>query len=103
MDLFNISEGFVWQDIVLTTGSVLFLLALIPTILGPTKPAPFTSLLTGTVLLVFAGTYATLGLPFATVTTAATGAAWLVILRQSLRSTRDSESVDPRHPDGGSP
>lgn len=102
MDLFEFSDGFVWQDVVLTIGSVIFLIALIPTILGATKPAPLTSLLTGTVLLVFAGTYATLDLPFATVTTAATGLAWLIILRQSLRSRRSPESAIPEDPDGGS-
>ena len=75
-----------WQDVVLTFGSVVFLVALIPTILGSAKPAPLTSFSTGTVLLLFAVTYATLELPFASIVTAATGLAWFLILWQSLRS-----------------
>ncbi len=86
MDLFGFTDGFTWQDAILTLGTLVFLVALIPTLLGDAKPSPLTSLLTGTVLLVFAATYLTLGLYFASITTAATGTVWLVILWQSLRN-----------------
>ena len=79
----------IWQDAILTVGSVIFLLALIPTIVGPTKPARLTSASTGTVLLIFAATYLTLNLHFAAIVTGLTGAAWLLILAQ----TRNSEDA----------
>lgn len=89
MDLFGFTDQVSWQDVVLTFGSVVFLVALIPTILGSAKPAPLTSFSTGFVLIVFAITYATLGLRFASVVTGVTGLAWLFILWQSLRSSED--------------
>lgn len=95
MDLFDFSKDFIWQDVVLTAGSIAFLIALFPTIFGPAKPAPFTSLLTGSVLLAFAVTYGTLDLRFATITTTATGLAWLVILWQSLRQKGKADSARP--------
>ena len=94
MDLFDFGEQFLWQDLVLTTGSLVFLVALLPTVLGPSKPAPLTSLLTGGVLLIFAFTYATLDLSFATITTTATGLIWLFIFWQSLRSPGRAERRD---------
>jgi hypothetical protein len=74
-----------WQDLVLTVGTVIFLLALIPTILGSDKPARSTSASTGSVLLVFAATYLTLNLYFAATVTALTAFAWLTIFVQSVK------------------
>lgn len=79
---------FPWQDAVFTAGSIVFLIALIPTILGPSKPAASTSAMTGTVLLLFAVTYLTLGLYLSAVTTSLTAAAWLTVLVQTLRGNR---------------
>lgn len=95
MDLFGFSGGFSWQDAVLTSGTLVFLAALVPTIIGERKPAPLTSLLTGGVLFIFAATYATLGLYFAGITTAATGTAWGIILWQTLR--RGINRIGDRH------
>ena len=92
MDFFGFQDGFTWQDGVLTAGTLVFLIALLPTILGPSKPAPLTSLSTGLVLLVFSATYATLGLYFACVTTLATALAWGLILVQSLRAGQRPDS-----------
>lgn len=95
MDLFGITDTVSWQDVVLTLGSVIFLVALIPTIVGSAKPAPLTSLSTGTVLVVFAITYATLDLRFASVVTGATGLAWFFILWQSLRPNDYADCSEP--------
>ncbi len=75
-----------WQDAVLTAGSVVFVLALLPT-LAPSsgKPARSTSLAQGSVLLVFAATYLTLALPLTAAITATSGALWLVIYWQAVR------------------
>lgn len=74
-----------WQDLVLTAGTVVFLVALIPTIIGAAKPACLTSASTGAVLLLFAATYLTLSLYFTAVVTALTGVAWLTIFVQSVK------------------
>jgi hypothetical protein len=92
MDFFGFQDGFTWQDGVLTAGTLVFLVALLPTIVGSSKPAPLTSLSTGLVLLIFSGTYATLGLYFASVATFATAAAWGLILVQSLRAGQRLDS-----------
>ena len=73
-----------WQDIVLSVGSWLFLIALLPSIFGKDKPPLFTSLLTGTVLIVFAITYYTLHLGLSVVSTATLGIAWLTLALQKL-------------------
>lgn len=75
----------IWQDAVFTVGALVFFIALFPTILSSTKPALATSATTGTVLLMFAATYVTLGLYFSATTTAITGLAWLLISWQTLR------------------
>ncbi|MEX1113481.1 MAG: hypothetical protein WD603_01875 [Patescibacteria group bacterium] len=77
-----------WQDIVLSVGSAMFMIALIPSILSDDKPAVTTSLMTGTVLIVFAATYASLGLWFTTVITALTAAFWLILFAQKLLAKR---------------
>lgn len=77
-----------WQDIILTIGSLVFLVALIPSITSKDKPALMTSLMTGLVLFVFAMTYITLDLWFSAVTTALTGMLWLVLAVQKARAKK---------------
>jgi hypothetical protein len=71
-----------WQDIVIAIGSLIFAVALIPSILGKNKPAFGTSLMTGSVLVVFTITYASLSLWYATFTTMVTATLWLVLAAQ---------------------
>jgi hypothetical protein len=75
-----------WQDAVLTAGSLVFALALLPSVLGEDKPSAWTSATTAAVLFVFAGTEATLDLVFTAATTAITAAMWTVLLVQKLRA-----------------
>ena len=77
-----------WQDIVLTLGSIIFLVALVPSIRSKDKPALMTSLMTGLVLFVFATTYITLDLWFSAATTALTGMLWLVLAVQKARAEK---------------
>jgi hypothetical protein len=72
-----------WQDYVLTAGSVGFVLALIPALLARQKPSRITCAATGAILYTFAITQWTLSLPFTAITTAATAAAWTVLLFQT--------------------
>jgi hypothetical protein len=73
-----------WQDIVLAIGALIFDIALIPSILSEHKPAVWTSSLTAGVLAVFAVTYASLSLWYATVTTVLASILWGVLLLQKL-------------------
>ncbi len=68
-----------WRDAVFATGSIVFIVALIPTLRGRDKPALSTSLLTGGFLLAYALTYLTMDLWFSAVTTSALGASWLYL------------------------
>jgi hypothetical protein len=71
-----------WQDIVLTIGSLIFAVALIPSLLSKDKPALTTSITTGCVLLVFAFVYTTLSLWFSAISTTITGLMWLTLAVQ---------------------
>lgn len=73
------------QDIILTAGSLVFIAALIPTILGQGKPEISTSLTTGTVLIVFSGVYISLDLWFSAVTTFITALCWFTLVAQKKR------------------
>ena len=73
-----------WQDIIITIGSLIFIAALIPTVLGKEKPALMTSFPTSAVLLVYAGVYLSLHLWFSSATTAAMAILWLVLGLQRL-------------------
>ena len=73
-----------WQDWVLTVGSAIFAFALLPSISSQHKPALSTSLMTGTVLIIFSLVYLTLSLWFAAVTTSITGGLWLTLAVQKI-------------------
>ncbi len=76
-----------WQDIVLTLGSIVFIIALLPSVLSKNKPAVSTSLSTGIVLAIFAGVYVSLALWFTATTTGVTSAVWLVLAFQKYRES----------------
>lgn len=77
-----------WQEWVLTVGQIIFVFALLPTILGKDKPAFSTSFINGTVLATFAFTYFALFLPFAGVLSAIMSAAWYLLAIQKKRMTK---------------
>ncbi|MDP9211836.1 MAG: hypothetical protein M3N59_01005 [bacterium] len=79
-----------WQDIVLSAGSVMFIIALVPSILSRDKPAMATSLMTSLVLIGFTVTYASLELWFTTIITIITVALWLTLFVQKLLAKRRS-------------
>jgi hypothetical protein len=82
------------QDIILTSGSVILLLALFPTLLAKEKPAPTTSLLTFSVLAVFSLVYLSLSLNFAATSAALTSACWFVLFLQAKGLLRkDTTSI----------
>ena len=82
-----------WQDIVLSAGSWLFAIALIPSVLSKDKPALSSSLMTGGVLLVFAVTYMTLSLWSASVSTLLVSGMWLTLAIQKILSLRKEKAA----------
>jgi len=74
-----------WQDFVLTIGSIIFIIALIPSVLSKDKPALFTSIITSSVLIVMAIVYFSLSLYFTAVTTFITGILWGVLAFQKIQ------------------
>lgn len=80
-----------WQDFVLTGGTVVFIIALIPSVIGRDKPAMVTSIATGSVLAVFAIVYATLGLWFSTLTTSLTSLTWFILAIQKYLDYKRSK------------
>ncbi len=71
-----------WQDIVLAVGSLVFSIALIPSLRSKDKPAFATSVVTFLVLITFAITYMTLSFWFSTVAIAINALTWLVLAIQ---------------------
>lgn len=68
-----------WQDWVLTAGSLAFIVALFPAVFSDAKPPLATSALTASVLYVFALTDVTLHLYLTAAVTAVTAATWTVL------------------------
>jgi len=77
-----------WQDYVLAAGSIVFTIALIPSLTSKNKPAVSTSLLTGVVLIVFAFTYLTLHLWFSMVAISINAVAWLALATQKFHQQK---------------
>jgi len=71
-----------WQDIVLTAGQVIFIIALIPAIKHEHKPPFATSIINAGVLFGFVVVYISLSLWFASITTTAVGLLWLILAWQ---------------------
>lgn len=68
-----------WPDAIFSVGSLVFIAGLPPTLLGKSRPPRSTSIATGSTLLVFAGSYATLGLWWSFASTLVLSVLWLSI------------------------
>ena len=71
-----------WQDIVLSVGQWVFIIALLPSVFGKDKPAFSSSVITGGVLGVFALTFATLSLWVSAFSTTLVSITWFVLAVQ---------------------
>lgn len=71
-----------WQDYVLTAGSVVFIVALLPAVFSDAKPPKTTSLMTAAVLYVFALTDVSLHLYLTAAITFLTAATWTILAAQ---------------------
>lgn len=75
-----------WQDWVFALGEVVFLVGLLPSVLGPEKPAAITSIATGLMLLGFLTVHASYKLWMAFSLCALTASLWFVLAGQVLLS-----------------
>ena len=71
-----------WQDYVLALCSFIFSLALIPSIIGSHKPEFSTSVVTGSLLLVYSAVYFSLGLWIAGIANTVSAILWLILAEQ---------------------
>lgn len=77
-----------WQDIVISVGQYIFVIALIPSITGKDKPALSTSLLTASIIGVIAITYATLNLWGSFFSAMILATAWAILAWQKYSMQR---------------
>lgn len=71
-----------WQDLLLSFGGIIFLLGLLPSVLGNNKPAPTTSLSTAIMLCAFLFVYASYKLWMVFCLTVVTAALWFLLYAQ---------------------
>lgn len=74
-----------WQDVVIATLQFTFLIALLPTLMQPTKPAFTTCLWTAFALTVVGACFLTMGLYLSTAGIWAPAAGWWVLVKQTRR------------------
>lgn len=71
-----------WQDAVFAVGTLIFSLALLPSIKSQNKPHIYTSMMTAVTLVAFAVTYFSLDLIFACITALVNASLWLTLAFQ---------------------
>ena len=74
-----------WQDYIFTVGSWCFSIALIPTIIGKTKPAISSIFITAFILSLYAVTFWTMGLWKSAVSTVMVAMCWWILMIQEIR------------------
>lgn len=77
-----------WQEIILTIGQLVFIVALFPSIFSKDKPEIWTSILTGVVALSIAITYMTMSIPLAAASAFLNFVAWSILAIQKYKQNR---------------
>ena len=77
-----------WQDFVLAISIMAFNVGLIPTVLGKSKPALSTSLITTFFLIATVTVYVSLSLWYATVMSSINALLWATLAVQKLKSSK---------------
>lgn len=75
-----------WQDAVFAIGEIVFMIGLIPSLLGPDRPSAITSLMTGLMLIGFLFVHASFKLWTAFSLAAVTATMWFVLAAQVIFS-----------------
>ena len=74
-----------WQDLVVTAGAWVFIIALYPSVKSEDKPAFVTSLITGVTMLAYTIVYASYSLWWATASSVILCFEWFVLAHQKYR------------------
>ncbi len=82
-----------WQDIILSVGSWIFTIALIPSVISKDKPALSSSLTTAIVLTVYAVVYVTISLWTAAASTVLVAVMWYTLAIQKIRLDRAAKRL----------
>jgi hypothetical protein len=80
------------NDLIFTTGSIIFLFALVPSILSKDKPAKKTSIMTSLVLFAFTFNYISLGLYISSVLGFITGVCWFILYIQVVKREKNESN-----------
>jgi len=75
----------IWQDLVISIGVIIMIVAMFPSVCGHNKPAKETSLITAIVLTSYIVCFATLGLWFSCFTEAILTIMWYALFIQVIR------------------
>jgi hypothetical protein len=75
----------IWQDTVITVGNAIFAFSLLPSIRSKEKPHLYTSMPTAIVLYIFAATFLTLDLIYASVVTLISALLWTLLVVQKYK------------------
>jgi len=87
----------VWQDYLFLAGGIVFIAALLPSLLSKDKPNWLTSITTSFFLFCYVVAYFTLSLKFAAITTSITATIWLVMFVQKIRdNTNEAKTGEKR-------
>ena len=76
-----------WQEVVLAVGQIVFIIALLPSILSKDKPEIWTSIMTGAVALSISITYLTLHIKLAAIMAFLNFVAWSILAIQKVRQS----------------
>ncbi len=76
-----------WQDIVIGAGQWILGIALLPTIRANDKPALSTSILTGSILLIFSATFFTLSMWNSALSAVVVSILWFILAIQKHRQS----------------
>lgn len=74
-----------WQDLAISVAQIVFIMALVPAIIGNEKPPFITSLATGVALLIITASYVSLGLWFSALMCGLATTGWFILAYQRLR------------------
>lgn len=77
-----------WQEIILTLGQIIFIIALLPSVFSEDKPEIWTSILTGLVAFSIAITYITLSLPIAAISAGLNTVFWTILAIQKYKQNK---------------
>lgn len=82
-----------WQDFVMTAGAMVFIIALVPMVLGQSKPMVSSSVINALALTGFTVVFVSLGLWYSAITEAIVTLLWVILAAQRQLQKRSELNV----------